>query len=454
MIEIRHLKSGSLDHLWDVLSDDLAANSASDLIKETKEDFGSEDIFSDEFNLIALESIRTAEGAGDRAVSGNAHNEQPVFNSEFTKFLHRVGNIIKSVIFAQVRVYHLPIYAALTAFLFLTSNLTDQHFKTSPTVVASGSVVYRGVDNDNITNANILLSKSIIENGKSAYALGDYERSFQIFDKAVNLAPAFSEPYIERGKALAKIGDNERAIEDFSKALDLKEKDDGHEIVSPETEQIYVERAKSYFKLVQMVNAISDFSKVIDADPAETSFRIDRSISYFLLKDNIDAIGGYASVLYIDSGSVFALNDRGYLYQSSYELTKAIADFDSALKLERLPMALKNRGLAYLMVGKYDQAIADLNATLEIDPNFVDALVGRALARKQIGNNVDALADMTKAVGLKEADAPLENYIIQEGAINLDFKNRQVLSSYLDGPSLCGVNVSNGDLCNSKNVKK
>ena len=47
--------------------------------------------------------------------------------------------------------------------------------------------------------------------------------------------------------------------------------------------------------------------------------------------------------------------------------------------------ALNTRGAAYARIGRYQEAIADFNAALKIEPNMATALTNRALANRQIG---------------------------------------------------------------------
>ncbi|MCA9891205.1 MAG: tetratricopeptide repeat protein, partial [Anaerolineae bacterium] len=64
--------------------------------------------------------------------------------------------------------------------------------------------------------------------------------------------------------------------------------------------------------------------------------------------------------------------DLAYYELKQYE--QAIADYDKAIQLEpQYASAYYNRGLAYYMLNEYDLAIADYEAALKFDPNHENA---------------------------------------------------------------------------------
>src|SRR5262249_10162408 len=66
----------------------------------------------------------------------------------------------------------------------------------------------------------------------------------------------------------------------------------------------------------------------------------------------------------------------------------------------RLVAALVLRGGAYVRLGKYAEALADLTRALELDPHHVRAHHVRAKAYAKRGDLQAALADLTQAVAL------------------------------------------------------
>src|SRR5215467_3969259 len=75
-------------------------------------------------------------------------------------------------------------------------------------------------------------------------------------------------------------------------------------------------------------------------------------------------------------------NNRGYAWSRKGDATRAIADYDQAIRLDpQSILALNNRGDAYSGQGHYDKAIADFDRVLWIDPDYGPALNNRCWVR-------------------------------------------------------------------------
>lgn len=90
------------------------------------------------------------------------------------------------------------------------------------------------------------------------------------------------------------------------------------------------------------------------------------------------AIANYDTALSIDPNDLGLLFDRGKILFKTGRLKEAIADFSRAFDMDRrLIAALRERGLAYKLVGDYEAAAADLTLFLGLEPG--DQEVIRAL---------------------------------------------------------------------------
>lgn len=100
-----------------------------------------------------------------------------------------------------------------------------------------------------------------------------------------------------------------------------------------------------------------------------------------------------------DEGNVYM--QRGLLYVKMQQYRDAIADFSSALKIvPDSPSALFNRALAYEAENMLDKALLDLTQAIKIKPNFADAYNARGLIYVEQNDFPNAITDYNNAVAL------------------------------------------------------
>jgi Tfp pilus assembly protein PilF len=94
----------------------------------------------------------------------------------------------------------------------------------------------------------------------------------------------------------------------------------------------------------------------------------------------------------------------------------AIAEYDKAIALNpNVALAYTNRGLAYAEKGEVDRAIADYTKAMAIDPNFVLAYALRGGAYKHKGDKEQAIVDYRKALELNPWDQLTKNNLKRLG---------------------------------------
>ena len=76
---------------------------------------------------------------------------------------------------------------------------------------------------------------------------------------------------------------------------------------------------------------------------------------------------------------------------------QAFADYNEAIRLEpKNAIAFYRRGLAYMRKGDDDRAIADYNEALRLNPTYTPAFCKRGIAKLNI-NDRSGIADIKKA---------------------------------------------------------
>jgi Tfp pilus assembly protein PilF len=96
-----------------------------------------------------------------------------------------------------------------------------------------------------------------------------------------------------------------------------------------------------------------------------------------------------------------AYNNRGVAYKNMGLLNNAIADFDRAIALDPLEYkAYNNRGVLYKDMGLLDMAIGDYDKAIQIMPDRAGTYISRGIAYSLMGRNDRALKDFDKAIFL------------------------------------------------------
>jgi tetratricopeptide (TPR) repeat protein len=79
----------------------------------------------------------------------------------------------------------------------------------------------------------------------------------------------------------------------------------------------------------------------------------------------------------------------------------ALADLNHAIELDpKEYWIIAERGETYLSMGRYDDALADLNHAIELDPDDASAIASRGRTYRLMRRYDDALTDIKRAIEL------------------------------------------------------
>jgi serine/threonine protein kinase/Tfp pilus assembly protein PilF len=112
-----------------------------------------------------------------------------------------------------------------------------------------------------------------------------------------------------------------------------------------------------------------------------------------------DALLAFTACVELAPQSGWCHYNRGLVYDARGQEDQALADYDRALQLEpRLAMAALNRAVLHGRAGRYEQALDDFRRALDAgaDPALVH--YDRALVRLEQGDRTAAVADLNKTL--------------------------------------------------------
>jgi tetratricopeptide (TPR) repeat protein len=150
---------------------------------------------------------------------------------------------------------------------------------------------------------------------------------------------------------------------------------------------------------------------VLTPQPTRADFNTDKNLCFGTGSSTDFAVRVAACTRQIKSGrwqgnnlAITYLN-RGNLYKANGAYDQAIADYDEAIRLDpRDVKAYNNRGLAWMMKSAFDRALADLDQAIRLNPKYEDAFVNRGGVYYRKGNYANAVADYAEAVELAPND--------------------------------------------------
>ena len=222
-----------------------------------------------------------------------------------------------------------------------------------------------------------------------AIGLGVAETTPKSQETSVNLAslsevvarnPQDAEAYNTRGAAYARTGDFDKAIADFTKAIQL----------DPNNAAAFTNRALAYRQTGHNDLALADFNHAIQANPNHAPAYLGRGNLLRVQGNYTQALADLDQAIRLNPEGQLgaqAFHARGLIHQRQGDQPQAVTDFDNAI--DRDPFAAapyQARAQSLVAQGKYDLAIEDYNAALNVNAKNGDAWAGLGLAYEKSGN--------------------------------------------------------------------
>ena len=142
-----------------------------------------------------------------------------------------------------------------------------------------------------------------------------------------------------------------------------------------------------------------DDTKEIEFDPKDFDAYNCRGVAYGNNGDFDRAAANFTRAIEIDPKDALPYDNRCWLRaKANRDLPLALADCDAGVGLApNNAKGLSNRGFLYLRLDRLDEAIADYDPALKINPRLAVALYGRGLCERKKGDQAGGDADVGAA---------------------------------------------------------
>jgi tetratricopeptide (TPR) repeat protein len=205
---------------------------------------------------------------------------------------------------------------------------------------------------------------------------GEPGRAITQFNEAIRLKPDFPEALNGRGMAYFDNGQFGLAIGDYGQALRFRQ----------DYLSALQNRGNAYAAKGQYDRAIEDYDKAIGLQAVPAAFS-KRGIAYRAKGDYEMALGDFNAAIR-SPGSAAPLADRGDTYMDLGQNARALEDFSEAVRMEPdNPDAFQSKGRAEFYLAKWDDATADFQKSLALDPSNPYALIWLHFANARAGKN-------------------------------------------------------------------
>jgi len=210
--------------------------------------------------------------------------------------------------------------------------------------------------------------------GKVERDCGRITPAIEALTQAIKLSPNKADAYIVRGNLYQSAGSYDKALADAEKALSLEKNVSAY---------INLSAALNAMERYEESLAASEQALALSPDNAESWYN--RGNTYRVMSKTDSALICFSRAIELDSTNYFYFNNRGLANMMREDMKSAVEDFTKAhiLVPDNL-LVLMNRSICYVNLGKWSEAIADLDKILVKNPKYPGARENRAYAAQKM----------------------------------------------------------------------
>lgn len=231
--------------------------------------------------------------------------------------------------------------------------------------------------------------------GRNALYFDDYVLSIQYFNQVIKVKPYLAEPYLYRAIAKIQLGDFSGAEKDCSAAI----------ANSPFLPGAYYTRGFVYRQLGEYEKAEQDFTEALIFAPENKTYLLLRADMRAQLERYDDALEDINFLLRKEPLSSSIHFEKGVILLNSKDTLNALGAFGRAVELDGANASnWSAKGLVNSMLGNDDDALYDLTQAINLGSRWAGDYINRGILYYKRHNYRGALSDYDKAVQLNPQD--------------------------------------------------
>jgi tetratricopeptide (TPR) repeat protein/predicted aspartyl protease len=234
----------------------------------------------------------------------------------------------------------------------------------------------------------------LVRRGAASAARNDLKSALADIAKAIEMEPKNGDFRFQRARVRIKAEDKPAALKDLDEAVALK----------PDDQQVRLTRAGLRLQLKNLKGGEEDYLAAIKMTPNDHALPLNAAMQLargHATEAAVRLLDGWIAANPDEKLLPAALDDRCWTRAlAGVDLDKALKDCDESIRRGgRGAGQLDSRGLVFLRMGRYDDAIGQYNQVIFQAPRAAWALYGRGVAKAKKGRAAEAKIDLDAALG-------------------------------------------------------
>jgi tetratricopeptide (TPR) repeat protein len=241
------------------------------------------------------------------------------------------------------------------------------------------------------------LHRTVLINNRARLllALKDHDGAIAAYDEVLTRDPEYDEPYFDRATAHRARGDLGAALRDLDHAIEL----------NAAFADAYYNRADIRLELGEEEPARTDLNTVLDIDPDHTDALLSRAAMLIDAGDLDAAAADVARGLSISPRHASLWSAKGMICAERGAEAEALECYAIALAMDpQLVEVYGNRAVLHYTAGRAIEALADLDRAIALRDTAA-LRVNRGIALQALGDDEAAIRDLDAALAMPDADA-------------------------------------------------